>query len=166
MSAEQLLTRLLIAVGLSVLGLALYWGWNRFQLRRLGRKPAGRLRGLETFRPGVPGILYFTTPDCQICLTTQKPALRRLEAEMGSGVQIVEVDATVQPDLADYWGVLSVPTTFIIDAQGQPHHINHGLTGKEKLRRQLEATRQGAGEKRVPEPGLPQAADPDPKFEN
>jgi thiol-disulfide isomerase/thioredoxin len=166
MSAGQLLIRLLIAMGLSLLGLAAYWGWNRIQLRRLGRKPEGKLRGLETFQPGVPGVLYFTTPDCQVCLTTQKPALRRLEAEMGSGVQIVEVDATVRPDLADYWGVLSVPTTFIIDAQGQPHHINHGLTGKEKLRRQLEATRQGNGEARVAAPALPQAAGTDAKLEN
>ena len=141
MSAEQVVIRLGIAIGLSLVGLALYAGWNRFQLGRLGRQPAARLRGLETFRPGVPGILYFTTPDCQVCLTTQKPALRRLEAELGEGVQVVEVDATQQPDLADYWGVLSVPTTFIIDAKGQPQHINHGLTNKDKLRRQLEAGR-------------------------
>ncbi len=166
MNAEQLLARVLIAVGLSLLGLAVYWAWNRFQLRRLGRKQAGQLRGLEAFRPGVPGILYFTTPDCQVCLTTQKPALRRLETEMGSGVQIVEVDATVQPDLADYWGVLSVPTTFIIDAHGQPHHINHGLTSKDKLRRQLEATRGATSETRASVPALPKAAGTDAKCEN
>ena len=95
---------------------------------------------------GVPGILYFTTPDCQVCLTTQKPALKRLEAELGAGIQIIEVDATAQHDLADYWGVLSVPTTFIIDAHGQPRHINHGLTGKDKLRRQIEDTLQGSAD--------------------
>jgi hypothetical protein len=95
MSAEQMLFRGFIALGLIGLGLVLYWAWNRLQLRRLGGVQTGRLRGLETFRPGVPGILYFTTPDCQVCLTAQKPALRRLEAEMGSAVQIAEVDATV-----------------------------------------------------------------------
>jgi hypothetical protein len=144
MSLEQLLARLLIAAGLSLLGLALFWGWNRFQLRRLGRAGGRRLRGLENFQPGVPGILYFTTPDCQVCLTTQKPALRRLEAGLGAGVQIVEVDASARRDVADYWGVLSVPTTFVIDGRGQPRHINHGLTSTEKLRRQIEATH-GAG---------------------
>ncbi len=138
MGAEQLLIRLGIAVALSLLGMAAVWGWNRFQLRRLGRVGGGPLRGLETLRDGVPGILYFTTPDCQVCLAAQKPALMRLEAELGAGIQIVEVDAAAQRELADYWGVLSVPTTFIIDGSGQPRHINHGLTSKDKLRRQVE----------------------------
>ena len=142
MNAEQLLVRLAIAVGLCFLGIGAYWGWNKFQLWRLSSARGERLMGLETMQTGVPGILYFTTPDCQVCLTTQKPALRRLEAELAGGVQIVEVDATVRPDLADYWGVLSVPTTFIIDSQGQPRHINHGMTGHEKLRRQIDDTRQ------------------------
>jgi thioredoxin-like negative regulator of GroEL len=146
MAAEQLLLRLIIAAGLSLLGLGLYWGWQRFLLRRLGRAPGERLVGLESLQPGVPGILYFTTPDCQVCLTTQKPALRRLETEMGPDVQIIEVDATARPDLADYWGVLSVPTTFIIDGQGQPRGFNPGLTSEEKLRRQIEATRVGGAD--------------------
>jgi len=30
---------------------------------------------------------------------------------------------------------------FIIDGHGQPQHINHGLTSKDKLKAQLEATR-------------------------
>lgn len=145
MSAEQVLVRLAIAVGLCLFGVAAYWGWNKFQLRRLSSKGGTRLMGLETMRAGVPGILYFTTPDCQVCQSTQKPALKRLEADMAGRVQIIEVDATERPELADYWGVLSVPTTFIIDGQGQPRHINHGMTGKEKLRRQIEDTHQAAG---------------------
>jgi hypothetical protein len=154
MSLEQLLARLFVAGALSLLGLALFWGWNRFQLRRLGRATGDRLRGLENLQPGVPGILYFTTTDCQVCLTAQKPALKRLEAAMGSGVQIVEVDAAAQPDLANYWGVLSVPTTFIINALGQPRHINHGLTGTEKLRRQIEDTQSNGAQFAVAQGGV------------
>ena len=151
MTVVPVLIRLLIAVALGLLGVAAFWGWNRFQLRRLNRAQGGALRGLETMQAGVPGILYFTTPDCQVCLSTQKPALRRLEADLGAGgIQIVEVDATAQPELANYWGVLSVPTTFIIDSTGQPRHINHGLTNKDRLRRQIEDTRQ---------PGAPAAGD-------
>jgi thioredoxin-like negative regulator of GroEL len=70
--------------------------------------------------------------------------LQRLEADLAGGVQIVEIDATVDTAVADYWGVLSVPTTFVIDAQGTPRSINHGLTSKEKLQRQIEATQAGA----------------------
>jgi len=158
MDAIQLIVRLAIAIAISLLGIAAYWGWNRLQLRRLGRANTGQLRGLETLPAGVPGVLYFTTPDCQVCISTQKPALQRLEAEMGAGVHIIEVDATAQPELADYWGVLSVPTTFIIDGHGQPRAINHGMTSKDKLRRQLEDAIQG-GPAAAPEPaGTPRPA--------
>ena len=42
-----------------------------------------------------------------------------------------------RPTVADHWGVLSVPTTFIIDPQGQPRRVNHGLTSRSKLAVQL-----------------------------
>ena len=135
------LGRALLAAALIALGMAAFWAWNRWQLRRLGQARGTVLRGLEHTRPGVAAVLYFTTPDCLVCRMAQKPALQRLEADLGvGGVQIVEIDATVDTAVADYWGVLSVPTTFVIDAQGTPRSINHGLTSKEKLQRQIEAT--------------------------
>lgn len=137
----ELLVRLGISASLVVLGLGLYRAWNRWQLRRLNRASGERLLGLADFKSGVPGILYFTTPDCVVCRTTQRPALQRLQAELGDGLQIVEIDAAAQPELADYWGVLSVPTIFVIDAAGHPSSLNHGLTSKDKLLRQIEATR-------------------------
>ena len=133
------LARTLLAAALIALGLVAYWAWNRIQLRRLSLARGSVLRGLEAARPGVPAVLYFTTPDCLVCKTAQKPALQRLETDLKGGVQIVEIDATVDTAVADYWGVLSVPTTFVIDAAGKPRAINHGLTSKEKLQRQLEA---------------------------
>ncbi len=142
--ATDYLARALLAAALIALGIAAYWAWNRIQLRRLGQARGTVLRGLESTRPGVAAVLYFTTPDCLVCRTAQKPALQRLEADLGAGgVQIVEIDATVDTAVADYWGVLSVPTTFVIDAQGTPRSINHGLTSKEKLQRQIEATVSG-----------------------
>jgi hypothetical protein len=57
---------------------------------------------------------------------------------MGGLIQVIEVDAAAQPELADYWGVLSVPTTFIIDARGRPRRVNHGVASAEKLERQIE----------------------------
>jgi thioredoxin-like negative regulator of GroEL len=158
MGATALAVRLAIAIAISLLGIGAFWGWNRLQLRRLGRASGGSLRGLETMQTGVPGILYFTTPDCQVCMSTQKPALQRLETELGAGVQIVEVDATAQPDLANYWGVLSVPTTFIIDSHGQPRHINHGMTSQDKLRRQIEDLRQGNPEAAIEATGAQRPA--------
>lgn len=139
---NDILARALITVALVAVGVAAYWAWNQWQLRRLsraGQRGRAVLAGLENARPGVPAVLYFTTPDCLVCKTAQKPALERLQQDWPGAVQIVEIDATVDTATADYWGVLSVPTTFVIDANGQPRSINHGLTSKEKLQRQIEA---------------------------
>jgi thioredoxin-like negative regulator of GroEL len=135
----DLLLRLALAAVLIAVGVAAYWGWNRLQLRRLSRAATASLLGLETRPRGVPAVLYFRTPDCVVCAAAQRPALDRLAGELGPAVHIIEIDAAAQPAVADYWGVLSVPTTFVVDAQGQPRAVNHGLASKDKLRRQLEA---------------------------
>jgi hypothetical protein len=54
-------------------------------------------------------------------------------------IQIIEVNAKAREDLAREWGVLSLPTTFILDSQGRPRGINHGVAGARKLAQQLEA---------------------------
>lgn len=130
---QEVLLRALLAAGIFIAGYAFYHAWNRIQIARLG-KP---FKGLEDFKAGSPAILYFTTPDCQPCKTVQRPALEKLMLEWD--VQIIQVDAADRRELSDYWGVLSVPTTFVIDSKGQPRGINHGVAHAEKLLRQLEA---------------------------
>ncbi|MGH2524287.1 MAG: thioredoxin family protein [Anaerolineales bacterium] len=132
----EILSRLLLSLTIIALGLALYWTWNRWQLRRLSHQPIA-VPGLEALRPGQPAILYFTTPDCVPCHTQQRPALERLLSELAGNLQVVEVDASARPSVADHWGVLSVPTTFILDAAGQPRRINHGVASATKLKQQL-----------------------------
>jgi thioredoxin 1 len=127
--------RILWAIGIAGILFALYWVGNRAILARV----RARRLGLETLRPGVPAILYFTTPACAPCKTIQRPALARLRERLGDDLQVIEVDASVRSDLADYWGVLSVPTTFIIDSQGRPRCVNHGVASADKLQKQIEA---------------------------
>ncbi len=136
--SPELLARLLLALALAAVGGGLYWAWTARQMRRLRRGAAAqRAPGLETLRPGTPAIVYFTAPSCAVCRTTQRPTLARLQADLGEAVQVVELDAAAQPAVADYWGVLSLPTTFVLDASGQPRCVNHGLAGAARLRRQL-----------------------------
>jgi thioredoxin 1 len=111
-----------------------YWLVNKVLISRA----RGKRLGLESIQPGVPAILYFTTPTCVPCRTVQRPALARLVERLGESVQVVEIDASTQPELANYWGVLSVPTTFIIDSRGRPRRINHGIANVEKLQGQIE----------------------------
>ncbi len=127
------LIRLFLAAGLILLGLALYRGVAILSLSRARRQSTH----LEHFQPGKPAILYFTTPDCAPCRTIQRPALSRLQNQLGERLQVIEVNAYDRPDLAKRWGVLSVPTTFILDAQGQPQHVNYGVTTTDKLYDQL-----------------------------
>lgn len=132
----ELFTRALMALGIMLLGWAAYRVWLALSLRA----KSSRAPGLETFRRGTPAILYFTTPQCVPCRTQQRPALKKVQMDLGEQVQVIEIDATAQPAIADYWGVLSAPTTFVIDASGQPRRVNHGVASAAKLKQQLQET--------------------------
>ena len=131
---NAILVRTLWALAIASGGITTYWLVNRVILARVH----GKRLGLESIQPGIPAILYFTTPTCAPCKSVQRPALRRLKEHLGDCLQVIEVDASARPDLADYWGVLSVPTTFIIDTQGRPRRVNHGVASAERLVKQIE----------------------------
>ena len=133
MPSSEILTRILISTAIVSIGILLYRVANQIILAR-GRR---HRRGLQNLKPGIPGILYFTTPDCIPCRTRQRPALKQLQARLGDGIQLIQIDATEEPTLADYWGVLSVPTTFIIDSRGRPRRVNHGVQSAEDLYKQI-----------------------------
>jgi thiol-disulfide isomerase/thioredoxin len=132
-----MLERLIIATLLIALGTAAWLLYNRLALSRLSVR-AARDPLLADLPTGTPAILYFTTLTCAPCRTQQKPALARLRAELGDSVQIIEIDATRQPDDADRWGVFSAPTTFVIDREGRPRHVNRGVASAETLRAQID----------------------------
>ena len=131
---NPLLLRMLLAVGLILLGIGLYLLLNRVLLSRAGRNNLG----LEQFQPGIPAVLYFTMEGCVPCRMTQRPALKKLSDMAGDQIQIIQVDVVEEPQLAESWGVLSVPTTFIIDPLGRPRRVNHGVALAEKLLDQIE----------------------------
>ena len=130
---SETLLRTIWALGVISAGVGLYWLYNQ----RLLARSHGQLVGLGVTTPGIPTILHFTTPGCVLCKTIQRPALRALSEHLGDSVQVVEVDAAERPEAADHWGVLSVPTTFIIDAKEKTRFVNHGATRFEKLLQQV-----------------------------
>ncbi|MFT3895470.1 MAG: thioredoxin family protein [Anaerolineales bacterium] len=134
MNAEILL-RFGLSVGIIAVGLFVYWLINQ---RLLGRAQNHVLSLVGGRLPNKPMIVYFTTPDCAPCKTVQRPALSKLLTLTGDSVQVIEVDATQRPDLAKQWGVMSVPTTFLLDARGEARYVNNGVTRVEKLMEQLQ----------------------------
>ena len=135
-----MLERLLLVLAI---GIALVIIYNIARRLSLWRKSRHALE-LDQYHVGRPAILYFTTPGCAPCKTIQRPALEQIADLLGEKVQIIEIDALVETQLADKWGVLSVPTTFIIDHLGRPRGMNHGIAKVEKLIHQLFEVSSGA----------------------
>lgn len=129
-----MLERLLIAAAIIGLGILAYLLVNR----RILAAADSKVKRFEAYRPGLPALVYFTTPTCSPCKTIQRPAIERMKNSLGKWFQVIEVDASARPEVAQEWGVLSVPTTFVIDATGKPRYVNHGVTLADKLIQQLE----------------------------
>jgi thioredoxin 1 len=150
----QYLGRLELAGAIIVAGILIYWSWSRARLvivqNRAAHRPAAA--GLEHLRPGIPAILYFSTTDCAPCRMVQTPAIQQVCDEYGENLQVIHFDASERHDLADYWGVLSVPTTFILDTHGRPRLVNNGVTPAIKLKEQLrQVIESGSGKGRAEE---------------
>ena len=133
MTADILL-RFAYALGIILLGLGAYWLLNQWLLSRAKNNINSVLSPL----PNKHVIVYFTTPDCAPCKTVQRPALEKLMTLLGEKLHVVEIDATERPDLAKIWGVMSVPTTFLLNAKGEARYVNNGVARAEKLMEQIQ----------------------------
>ncbi|MGB7341177.1 MAG: thioredoxin family protein [Phototrophicaceae bacterium] len=129
-----MIERLVIVTILAVLGIVLYQLYTRRQLAQISayRHIDPILNGLNT---NVPTIVYFTTPNCIPCKTQQQPAINKVRETQE--VQVVQIDATQNPEAADRWGVMSAPTTFILDSNFNPKSVNHGVADEAKLIKQM-----------------------------
>jgi len=132
--SEVILLRSALAVVIIITAALSYWLINQRMLMRA----RSNVFTLFNTLPNKPVIVYFTTPDCVPCKTVQRPAINQVSKLLGERLQVVEVDATERPDLAKTWGVLSVPTTFLLDARGQARYVNNGVTRAEKLMEQIQ----------------------------
>ncbi len=135
-----MIERTLFVGVLIVVGFVLYRLYTRHQIWRATYNIAydPLLRG---GKQGVPTILYFTTPTCAPCRLQQTPVLDQLQRELDDEhLRLIRVDATENPDAADRWGVFSVPTLFVLNAEGQPRSVFNGVVGLEKLKQELQVS--------------------------
>ncbi len=130
----DILLRSLLAIGIIVVGLGAYWLVNQ---RLLARARNNVFSLFNTF-PNKPVLVYFTTPTCAPCKTVQRPAIDKIVKLLGEKLHVVEIDTTQRPDLAKTWGVMSVPTTFLLDSRGEARYVNNGVARAEKLMEQIQ----------------------------
>ncbi|MBI5954140.1 MAG: thioredoxin family protein [Chloroflexi bacterium] len=132
--SSDILLRSLLAIGIIVVGMGTYWLVNQ----RLLTRARNNVFSLFTAFPNKPVLVYFTTPTCAPCKTIQRPAIDQIARLLGEKLHVVEIDATERPDLAKTWGVMSVPTTFLLDSRGEARYVNNGVARAEKLMEQIQ----------------------------
>ena len=110
-----------------------YRGITWWQLRQAVHQIADPL--LEGISLERPTIIYFSSPQCYACKSQQAPTLERLQHKMD--IQVIAVDATEQPESATNWGVMTVPTTFVLNEAGLPVAVNNGIVDEVTLAKQL-----------------------------
>jgi thiol-disulfide isomerase/thioredoxin len=131
---SDILFRLFLAIGIIIVGAAAYWLINQ----RLLVRAKNNVFTLFKTLPKKPVLVYFTTPDCVPCRTVQRPAIDQVRNQFGEKLQVVEIDAYERPDLAKVWGVISVPTTFLLDSRGEARYVNNGVARANKLVEQIQ----------------------------
>ncbi len=133
-----MLTRffLLILIGVSLAGA---WAlWRLWLGQRTQRLAAATVPAeVATLLSRGPALLYFTTETCAQCRFQQAPILAQLAKV--DAPPIHKLDALEYESLAQHYGVMTVPTTVLLDAEQRPIAINHGLATLTTLSAQLSA---------------------------
>lgn len=83
-------------------------------------------------------LLAFSTPQCRQCRLLQKPALEEVRARSDLA-EIVPIDALEQPELAKRYGILTVPSTVVLAADGRATAVNYGYVPAKLLLEQVQA---------------------------
>src|SRR5512141_1465668 len=103
-----MLDRVIVAIGLVVLGIVAYRVMLAAQHRLV-------TRGSKTVvKSDRAALLVFTSPTCAPCKLQQLPIVDRLLVEWSDKIEKHVVDVTEQPDVAKQYGVWSLPTTIVL----------------------------------------------------
>ncbi len=124
---ERILLAIVI-VGAGVLG---YWLALRLQRHRAAR---GSLARAAT---GRAAVLAFTSPTCAPCKFQQLPIIDRILVDWRDKIEVEIVDVMAEPEVAAQYGVWSLPTTIVLDAQRKVIAINQGVAHERRLREQI-----------------------------
>jgi thiol-disulfide isomerase/thioredoxin len=129
-----MIERLLITVAIMALLGGVFLLMKRRQIA-LANRASRRLN--QSSR--LPTIVYFWSNGCPVCKMTQRRILDGVLAEYGTEqLAFTAYNTDETPDIAKEWGVMTLPTTFLLDSTGTIRQVNNGLVTVENLRKQLE----------------------------
>ncbi|NJM08051.1 thioredoxin family protein [Candidatus Gracilibacteria bacterium] len=131
-----MIERIFILLALATAVALAFLLWRYLQRRRL------RALALETpfatlVPQGRPAVVAFSLPTCSDCRTRQAPALQRLSAAWGDQINLHTLNAAEHSRLAERLGLLTVPSTVVLDAQGVVRYVNQGFADEQRLCEQI-----------------------------
>jgi thioredoxin-like negative regulator of GroEL len=129
-----MLERIVIAAALVLVGVLTYVLFLRWQRRRVNQQSNRRAA------TGRSGLLVFTSPTCARCKLQQLPIIDRVLLDWRDKIEVDLIDVTEQPDVAAQYGVWSLPTTIVLDADRKVVAINQGVALEKKLCEQIART--------------------------
>ena len=139
---------ILILVG-ALFGLGYYAlrALSAWRLRRLqADAPTGSegpLAGaLSAMAGSGPALLYFTTETCAQCRFQQAPIMQQLQVQFAA-LPVVTLDAVQRQEVARHFGIMTVPSTVLLDDRRVPVAINHGVAPLQKLAAQVQGLGNG-----------------------
>ncbi|MCP5099000.1 MAG: thioredoxin family protein [Chloroflexi bacterium] len=105
---------------------------KQWHVRQLNRETAVSPAQLPT----IPTLLYFRSDSCAAC-PTQGQFVSQLAQEWNGRLAIRKIDTDDEPETARRYGVMTLPTTIILDSVGIVKDINYGVTNTQKLNKQV-----------------------------
>jgi thioredoxin-like negative regulator of GroEL len=134
--------RLILVAALGLLVVAavlLVRAWNERRVRSF-QQTTPDWAALDAEPDGRRTLIAFSTPSCAACHQAQSPAIDLVRKQLGEeALRVIRVDAARQPRAARAFGILTVPSTVVVDAGGQRIlAVNQGFAPSTRLVQQLQ----------------------------
>ena len=91
-----------------------------------------------------PKLVYFWTPSCAVCRSTQSRIVDEVAREFGEGAEVIKINAHDEPEKARAFRVMTVPTIVVLSPDGTVRTVNTGVVDGDTLGKQLRASRKAA----------------------
>lgn len=126
----------LVLLGLLLAGLVMLWVAVVAGARYRRWRRVDRMRNPELSQ-GRTTVLFFTGEHCSVCHHRQKPALEVVRSSHNGDLRVIELDAVEESSLARRFGVLSLPSTVVLAADGTVGAVNYGFAPSDQLNAQV-----------------------------